>query len=271
MMRQPLMDLLPSMPAVLSQKVLIRTLALVALPFYSTARLKADTISLTPLVDTTLFQTSPNNNLGGTPNFIAGTTSGGGRNRALLKFDIAGQLPANAVITSVSLTMVDVSNSSSFTPSTFNLHRVLVDWGEGNKTGNQGQPASAGEATWNARFFGMLLWTVPGAEAGSDFAVASSGATFIAVTGASTFTSTPGLVTDVQSWLDDPTNNFGWMLLSDAESTLETSRRFGSSEDTLGRMPGLRIDFTPVPEPGALALFTLAAAAFWEMRHRRKR
>jgi hypothetical protein len=41
----------------------------------------------------------------------------------------------------------------------------------------------------------------------------------------------PGLVADVQAWLDNPTGNFGWLLKAD-EATLATARRYDSRENS---------------------------------------
>jgi hypothetical protein len=53
--------------------------------------------------------------------------------------------------------------------------------------------------------------------------------------------STPEMVADVQSWLDDPATNFGWILVGD-ESQIMTSKRFDSRENPLVQnRPLLRI------------------------------
>jgi hypothetical protein len=61
--------------------------------------------------------------------------------------------------------------------------------------------------------------------------------------GTYTFAST-NLVADVQFWLDHPTNNFGWIMISHSESTMATARRFGSREDSRNA-PALTVVFTP--------------------------
>ena len=58
---------------------------------------------------------------------------------------------------------------------------------------------------------------------------------------------------DVQTWLDDPTTNFGWMLIGQAEEANFTARRFASHEDT-GRAPYLVIDYVPPPEVDFIAV-----------------
>jgi hypothetical protein len=52
------------------------------------------------------------------------------------------------------------------------------------------------------------------------------------------------MVTDVQSWVDNPGTNFGW-LLKGAESTSCSARIFNSSESSASKRPKLTITFTP--------------------------
>src|SRR5262249_30178359 len=134
---------------------------------------QADLLSnLNPIADTALFETNPGNNLGGITDFPSGGTAAvlntniAQRSRALIKFDLSG-IPANAAINSVALTIVEVKEPlSSPVASTYALNRALRDWGEGNKTGSIGSPATAGEATWTNRFFPNISWGAPGGAAG---------------------------------------------------------------------------------------------------------
>jgi hypothetical protein len=220
----------------------------------------AESVSLTPVADTTLFQFIPTNNLGGTVNLLGGTTMNGARNRPLLRFDLSS-IPAGATITNVTLTLTDLSGGT-FPASNFQLHRLLVDWGEGTKTGNQGQSAETGEATWNSRFHNTTAWSAPGGGAGTDYATAVSGATLVSPalgTNVYQFQSTAALVADAQMWLNTPAANFGWILISDGEGAAQTSRRFASSENTAGLAPVLCVEFTAVPEPGKTALLIVSA------------
>jgi hypothetical protein len=233
--------------------------------------LRAATVSLIPVADTTLWQTDPNNNLGGHTDFVTGTTRNLQRSRGLLRFNLASAIPAGAIINSVTLTLtvVKVSNSGGAN-STFELHRVLQNWGEGDNTSRRGTAANANEANWNNRFAPSTPWSMAGAAAPLDFASAVSGTRAVAGLGAYTFSSTAGMVADVQNWVNNPANNFGWLLASQSESTAKTARRFASREAGAGR-PNLFIDFTPVPEPGANALLTLGGLSLYASRLHRRR
>ena len=56
------------------------------------------------------------------------------------------------------------------------------------------------------------------------------------------------MVADVQSWLDNPATNFGWLVLGD-ESTSATAKRFDTRESTSS--PVLTIEYT---EPTTITL-----------------
>jgi len=160
----------------------------------------ADSITLHPSADTTLFETNPDNNLGANPNFVSGTTAGvllpPFRSRAVLRFDVAETIPAGAAITSATLKLIEAKLPSVPAASTFGLHRLLVRWGEGTKSGNTGSQATIGEATWNSRFSLVPQWATPGALAGTDFQADSSASTFVSGLGPYTFASTSNLVAD---------------------------------------------------------------------------
>ena len=233
---------------------------------------RADVMTLHPSADTTLHEYFPENNLGGLLYFTAGTTQNRPRTRGLMAFDIAGALPAGATINSVSLTLEVIGQPvDGDTPSNFELHRMLVAWGEGGGNGLPpflGAPAQLGEACWNspAAVTG-LNWGAPGGLAGVDFTAQRSGDTFIYGVNFSPylFDSSFGLVADAQSWLDHPQSNFGWMMLTETEDEIFSARRFASREDPF-RAPLLQIEFTPVPEPSGALLLVMAGISGWLWR-----
>lgn len=216
----------------------------------------AETMSLTPVADTTLQSALPNNNLGDGTSFQAGGRRQGGVARALLRFDIAGSLPAGATVNSASLTVNVVGVPSGAVNSVFDLHRLQAGWGEGNGSDHGGSAGGAGQATWNNRLGSGTPWT----SAGGDFSATVSASRAIAGFGAYTFSSTGNLVADVQNWLNSPAGNFGWLLQSQSEITPTSIRRFASRDDAVNR-PLLTIQYTVVPEPTALSLGALALLA----------
>jgi hypothetical protein len=237
---------------------------------------RADSVILAPSADTSLHENFPANNLGAQSYLISGTTQNGPLTRGLMAFDIAGTIPSGATINFVTLTLEVVGQpGDGDAPSNFGLHRMFVGWGEGSGSGDPpllGQPALAGEANWNYRFASSTLWASPGGMAGVDFASQFSSDTFIYGVNFSPylFDSTPRLVEDVQLWLDQPGQNFGWMLLSQSEDEIFSARRFGSREDPF-RAPQLMIDFTPVPEPATVVLCVVGAGVGFLLRSLRGR
>ena len=220
-------------------------------------RSSAATIRFQPVADTTLVEIAPDSNMGATWFLNAGTAGSSGlRNRGLYQFDFSS-IPAHSKIKFAAVTLEVTREPSGGGPSSsFALHRMLKSWGEGDKNSTEvgspglGFPASTNEATWNARFaFTTNTWTFPGAS--NDFAAAVSSSTVVyGVALFPFFDSTPQMIADVQSWLNDPPSNFGWLLKTESESTARTARSFGSREfagiDT-NSPPYLEVEFIPPP------------------------
>ena len=232
-----------------------------------------ETLIVQPVADTTLIQTAPNNNLGGATFFNAGTTGTGFRNRGLLRFDVS-EIPAGSTITEVTLSMEIVRQpAAGLQNSMFSLRRVFQPWGEGVQIPEEsspglGSPAATGEATWNHRFAVASLWSEAGGQPGIDFSQTLSSTAASGGQGDSVnFESTAPLVDDVFAWINNPAGNFGWMLMTESEEVGRTARSFASRESGFG--PTLTIIYTPVPEPGTIALL-ITALAFVLFRASRK-
>ena len=222
---------------------MIRTLAALLLlaPFSL-----ADVTTLVATRDTTLFN-DPLGSLanGSGPVLIVGRAGGSSSapvRRGLVRFDVAGALPAGSTVNSVQLVLNNTSGNTG--ARTVELHRVLADWGEGasNTTSGQGAPAQPGDATWLHTFFPGSLWSTTG----GDFTAATSASLSIDPLGLHTFPSTPAAIADVQGWLDLPGANFGWLLKLDVETVAQTTKVFGTREAAnSAEWPRLVIDFTP--------------------------
>jgi hypothetical protein len=232
--------------------------------------LYADSLMLIPVADTTLQEAFPNNNFGDGTTCTAGTRRRGGRTRMLLRFDIADSIPAGSTIDSVTLTLRVTSTPSGGANSMFDINRVLVSWGEGNGSDHGGTVGGSGQATWNNRTGPGTAWTT----AGGDFSPTASASRSIAGNGSYLFGSTPNMINDAQAWLDNPAINFGWILRTQSEGTFTTIRRFAARTD-LANAPMLTIQFTPIPEPGSMALVGLGALILgvcgWRQRAARLR
>src|SRR3990170_7718709 len=206
----------------------------------------AASISLSPIRDNTLYQyvaADGDRSNGAGTRFFAGRTDQGRLRRGVLAFDVAGSIPAGSTITSASLSL-NMSRTTLNTARTVELHRLLADWGEGTSNADQqegqGAPATTGDATWRHRFFNTVLWATQGGDFSGTVSASQS------VSGLGTYTwSSAQMATDVQSWLDNPSTNFGWLVMGD-ESVNTTAKRFDSRESN--SPPALTIQYTP-PSP----------------------
>jgi hypothetical protein len=162
------------------------------------------------------------------------------RRRALVRFDVAGTLPANAKIVSATLTINAVMSTVAL-PAPMAVHRVTQSWGEGTSVATSGQgggaAATAGDATWLHRFFPGTLWTTPG----GDFVPTPSFTMPLPSLGVGTSTPNAGANADVQFWVDNPSQNFGWLLKLD-ELLASTARALDSREST-GVRPTLSVTY----------------------------
>lgn len=218
----------------------------------------AETIALRPVADTSLFSSAPENNVGGNLSIAVGNTAGAAPIRGLIRFDPAAVIPAGARIVAITLQLQVVRTPILPEPATFDLHRVLVSWGEGGGgSGNSvgtGSLAGNGEATWTSRFHGAEAWSASGGAPGTDFTSAASSSADDAVAGPMTFGTTDQLVADVQAWVDNPTANFGWLIKERLEGADSTARRLASREDA-ARAPILTVEYvreTPLSVAAAL-------------------
>jgi hypothetical protein len=201
--------------------------------------------NLTVVEDTFINSGAPANNAGATGWFDAGRDGAGGIRRGLLRFEVSS-IPPGATVTSATLqlTVVQVPGNGPVN-STFDLFRLLAAWKEGTKNGNNGAPATTGETTWNARILGTAAWTSPGAK--SNAAATASASTAVGTTDNAKYSWTgPGLAADVQLWVDDPTQNFGWLLTSRAEASSRSVRGFASRQSG-AKVGTLAVVYTPAP------------------------
>ena len=168
--------------------------------------------------------------------------------RGVLAFNVAGSIPPGSTITAVSLSL-NMSRTLLETARTVELHKLLADWGEGTSHApgeeGDGAPATTNDATWRHRFFDTIFWAMQG----GDFSATVSASQVVGPVGQYTWSSAQ-MVADVQSWLDNPSSTFGWLVLGD-ESTNATSKRFDTRESA--SPPVLTIEYTqramPTPRP----------------------
>jgi hypothetical protein len=219
-------------------------------------------INIMPSKDNTLYEFvkvngDRSNALG--HHFFTGDILKGELRRGVLAFDIAGNIPQGSTITAVTLSL-NMSRTLTNAARTTELHKLLADWGEGTSIASepegQGAPATPNDATWRHRFFDTIFWTTQG----GDFSPTVSASQLVGPVGQYMWSSAQ-MVADVQSWLDNPAGNFGWIVLGD-EVTPGSAKRFDTRESA--SPPVLTIVYTeptqsPTPTPTATATATATA------------
>ena len=237
-----------------TSKTLLAVILISALEYAGITATNAAISVINPSKDNTLYEYDPaegDHSNGAGFHFFAGENGMGELRRGVLAFDIAGTIPAGSTITAVSLTM-----NMSMTPAgaiTVELHKLLADWGEGTSHAPMGEgdgaPATPNDATWRHRFFDSVFWTTQG----GDFSATVSASQSVGGVGQYTWSSAQ-MIADVQSWLDNPASNFGWLVLGD-ETAIATAKRFDTRESasppmlTIQYIPGPRVMPTPRPRP----------------------
>ena len=201
---------------------------------------QAMVVELTPMIDNTMFKdTDVSNGLG---EFIfAGTTNKDVKKRALVKFDLNEAVPEGVTVDSVLLTLIPFKVKPGSTE--IDVHRLTTEWGEGTSKASDGDgkgaPATNGDATWSFAKFNTDPWI----KKGGDFDMESSTSNTVSEGTDATFRSIR-LTLDVNFWLQNPSNNFGWILIGD-ESKTATSVKFGSRDhDNHETWPALKLYYT---------------------------
>lgn len=199
------------------------------------------TLTVTSVKDNTLYEdnTGELSNAGGSE-VIAGVTGQGGIRRAVIAFDISA-LPAGATITKVTLTLHQVKGKTIADDVV--VHKLTKDWGEGlsnaNGSAGEGAPATAGDATWIHTFYNTANWVNPG---GDYEATPSASLSLTDVVGKKSWTSTQ-LKADVEAWVANPSENFGWILMCN-ETKSGTTRHFATKESlNASHKPELLIEY----------------------------
>ena len=203
--------------------------------------------------DNTLFEDANgllSNGIG--PNLFTGLSGGIAppqKKRGLIWFDVGANLPPGSTITSVTLKL-HLLQTVDLSSRIVELRRVLQDWGEGSSNSGDfrpggGAPATTSDATWLHTFFNTALWVNPGGDFSATVTASQSVGT---LAGDFTWGSTLQMDADTQSWLDDPNNNFGWLLLNN-ETVVQTARKFGSRENlTVANRPLLTVQYIPIAD-----------------------
>ena len=228
---------------------MLRTSSLLRLPHLSlglalfAGLAQGQSVVLEPAKDNTIYEsTGPATSNGAGLSLRVGrtgTTGGNALRRSLMAFDLS-TIPAGATITSVSL-QIEVDAVGNPAALDYTLHRVTQDWGEGTSIGRgvAGGAATTDDATWQHAFFPATFWS----SVGGDFVPAAVATTSVADVGTYTFSSAT-MVSQVQTWLTMPANNFGWILRGPEGTNQSAIRLFSREAPDPANRPQLTVTYS---------------------------
>jgi hypothetical protein len=207
----------------------------------------AETAFIYASQDNTLYE-SPSGRLsnGSGEYLFSGLTNEQVRRRTVIAFKNLAPIPEGATIASVKLHL-HVSRQNS-NPELVQLYRLTANWGEGTSKALENEGAGANsttnDATWAHRFWPNFTWTNPG----GDFDNTPSTGDLVGAIGAYIFGPSTRLAADVQLWLDQPAQNFGWILIGD--ESVKSTKRFDSRENAIEEnRPVLEVNYTVTGTP----------------------
>ncbi|HOH29821.1 MAG TPA: DNRLRE domain-containing protein, partial [Candidatus Hydrogenedentes bacterium] len=195
--------------------------------------LKLETVKVYPDRDATLYADAAGSIANGSGEWLFAGKEYDALRKALVRFDLDGLLPEDAVIQRADFWLYHEPHTSANNMD-LKLIKIGQDWGEGasNAAGDEslGAPAQSGDATWLHSRYNKEFWTVPGGSTLGDFSGTISIWTLPSRYGC--YSTAPGnaqMLTDVQQWIDQPEQNFGWMIVDDAAPAI---KRFGSRQNS---------------------------------------
>jgi len=194
--------------------------------------------------DTSIYEEGELSN-GAGQHIFSGRTQQNSLRRALIAFDLS-QIPDGAEITLVNFRLTISRTPFNRANADVSLHRLLKDWGEGevDTPGQEGRGSSAadGDATWTSNFLGSSRWD----NMGGDFAEDPSATARAMGTGDFVIFQDDALITDIESWLENPDENFGWILVSDGQAKRYHSSNSEIEDEDL--KPRLIVRYVPAEE-----------------------
>lgn len=165
---------------------------------------------------------------------LVGNAQSGLFRRSLIAFELGESVPAGSVVVDARLSLGLLPIASTTFVSVF---RVFSPWAAGTTDPEDeffGELAQTGDVTWNYRFYHatdasrLAPWQNPGGDFSPDQPLLTSTGEG---TGNVVFYTSPELIADVQSMLDQPDQHFGWLLAGDESSVFSNLLQAGSSEN----------------------------------------
>lgn len=171
--------------------------------------------------------------------------------KALLRFDLQGRIPADAVVTAAQMELYVYTSWYPGHSTNLGVYRMLRRWTEDGASWNQSAEGSA--------------WQVLGCDGVEDRSFVPVATQILVLDGRWYSWEDAGLTQLVQSWVSEPQHNYGVTVMA-ATTGLNQEWVFFSSQSTAdpGRRPRLRVSFyvpLPTPTPTATATNTPTASA----------
>ncbi len=182
--------------------------------------------------DTRIFSGPSTENYGSCFNLGAGYTSYIAR--SLLKFDIEGMLPAGSTIKKA---YISVYVRYYQADTTWSLYKVTQSWSEG--TAGCGGTVDV-DASWDYYNGSGNSWS----NAGGDFDSSAISNSILVDGDLEAFIDFDINASVVQSWLDNPSANYGVILKADNEDTDNYASVYSSEETDIEYRPKLTVYYT---------------------------
>lgn len=219
----------------------------------------SENATLTSVADTTVYADLQSNSNGANVHMVCGNAANTvpaniGVRRALVRFS-TGAIPVGSTVLGASLSMTAFPPPGLLPtgPETVSLHRLTRAWTEGTTNSGAlatpvnvgiGSVALGGDATWLFATSSSVAWTTPG----GDFVSSAAASTVVDLPGTYNWSSS-AVNSNVQLWVDNPAQNFGWIVLGPEVALARTAKIFGTKENlTPASRPILTVTFRrPLP------------------------
>lgn len=163
--------------------------------------------------------------------------------RGLIEFtELLTTIPAGATILSAILTIRTGSTQPNTTAYNIGVHRSLVAWFEGSKSGSAPDAGQDG-STWNLRNAnGSVAWAGgAGGASGSDWVATATDVESVS-TGNTAYSW--DVTADVQNFVNGTHQNYGWWLISQSEGVADSRKSFSDSGNaTPANRPALVVEY----------------------------
>lgn len=172
--------------------------------------------------------------------------SGGGfstSRRTLIQFNVSSIASGSTITTAV--ISLYCNDNGSVNPANHSMHRMLVQWYEGNSNGSGDSTINNSTWLYRDKYGDGITWTdaTGGGKSGSDFAATATGTTAV---GSKDNWYDFDIMADVAAWVAGTATNYGNLLKGDLENDTNEYRYWYSSDYTTDTSlrPKLAVTYT---------------------------